>query len=63
MTYSTLQTSTNNEAPVAETGYYANDDISVANRLAEYYQAQGIDPSAAYDSPDDAIGDFGSTFR
>ncbi|MFF5977073.1 hypothetical protein ACFY7C_36835 [Streptomyces sp. NPDC012769] len=37
----------------------ANDDISVANRMAEFYKSQGIDPSAAYDSPDDAMLDFG----
>lgn len=64
MTFSTLQTlsTTNNNAPVAEY-VYPGDDISVANRLAEQYNAMGLDPSAAYDSPDDALGDFGTTFR
>lgn len=60
MTFSTLQTLTTTNpvvSPVAE--YNPNDDASVANRLAEYYQANGIDPKRAYDSPDDAIADFG----
>lgn len=60
MTFSTLQTLTNNSgivmAPVAD---YANDDISVAKRLAEQYEKQGLDPKRAYDSPDDALQDFG----
>jgi len=41
--------------PVAEPG----DDISVAHRLAEQYKAQGLDPARAYDSPEDALQDFG----
>lgn len=60
MTFSTLQTlTTNSQAmlPVAE--YTPGDDASVAKRIAEYYKAQGIDPARAYDSPDDALQDFG----
>jgi len=37
----------------------ANDDVSVADRLAEYYKSQGKDPARAYDTPDDALADFG----
>lgn len=62
MTFSTLQTLTtnnnNNILPVAES-YTPGDDASVANHLAEYYKAKGIDPARAYDNPDDAIADFG----
>ncbi len=61
MTYSTLQTSTNQtptNSPVAN-NYVAGDDVSVANRMADYYKAQGLDPKAAFDSPDDALHDFG----
>lgn len=64
MTYTTLQTLTTNpqsNAPVAS--YVPGDDVSVANRLAETYNAMGLDPSAAFDSPEDALGDFGNTFR
>jgi hypothetical protein len=60
MTFSTLQTltTTNNlVSPVAE--YLPGDDASVAKRLAEQYKQQGIDPERAYDSPDDALQDFG----
>lgn len=60
MTFSTLQTLTTkpNEASVAES-YTPGDDASVAEHIAEYYKSKGIDPSRAYDSPDDAIADFG----
>lgn len=60
MTYSTIQTLTTNSSaatPVAE--YSPGDDTSVANAIAERYKANGIDPSRAYDSPDDALQDFG----
>lgn len=60
MTFSTLQTLTTsnpNIVPVAE--YNPVDDASMANRLAEYYKANGIDPKRAYDTPDDAIMEFG----
>lgn len=60
MTFSTIQTLTTNGVatlPVAE--YSPGDDASVAHRLAEDYKAQGIDPARAYDSPDDALQDFG----
>jgi hypothetical protein len=50
---------TNKTFPVDSPENYANDDASVAHRLAEYYKAQGIDPARAYDSPDDALQDFG----
>lgn len=60
MTFSTLQTLTTDgvtKLPVAE--YTPGDDASVANAIAEHYKAQGIDPARAYDSPDDALQDFG----
>ena len=60
MTFSTIQTLTTNsgavKVPVDE---YPVDDISVAHRIAEQYKSQGIDPARAYDSPDDALQDFG----
>lgn len=60
MTFSTLQTLTTNNvefSPVAE--HIPGDDASVAKRLAGYYEANGIDPARAYDTPDDALSDFG----
>lgn len=62
MTFSTLQTltSTNVKFPVDSPENYANDDASVADRLADYYKNQGIDPARAYDTPDDALMDFGT---
>ncbi|HEY9262790.1 hypothetical protein [Chitinophaga sp.] len=54
-----------NKASVAENNVDPNlmplDDISVANRLAKMYQAAGIDPTSAYDAPEEAILDFGPT--
>jgi hypothetical protein len=35
------------------------DDASVAKIIADRYESQGLDPRAAYDSPDDALDDFG----
>lgn len=64
-TYSTLQTLT--KSPVAMTNVDPNfiprDDVSMAAFIAARYEEQGIDPASAFDSPDDALGDFGSTFR
>lgn len=61
MTFSTLQTlTTNNNTPASVVVPVANDDSSVADRLAEYYKDQGMDPARAYDTPDDAIMDFGT---
>jgi len=37
-----------------------NDDISVARRIAASYEEAGMDPAMAYDSPDDAMQDFGN---
>jgi hypothetical protein len=34
------------------------DDISVAKRLAEKYNAMGLDPARAYDDPETALQDF-----
>jgi len=61
MTFSTLQTLTTDKGkfPIDSPENWANDDASVANRLAEFYTSQGVDPTRAYDSPDDAIMDFG----
>lgn len=56
-----MQSLTHN-VPVAEYTV-PGDDISVANRLSEQYNAMGLDPAAAFDSPDDALGDFGNAFR
>jgi len=56
MTFSTLQTlSSPNNFPV---GAYVmpGDDASVAKLIADRYEAQGLDPNAAYD---DALNDFG----
>jgi len=61
MTFSTLQTLTTNSIndPASVVVPVANDDSSVADRLAKYYENQGVDPARAYDTPDDAIADFG----
>jgi hypothetical protein len=58
-TFSTIQTLTTNNSPVDPHNYVPLDDISVANAIAKQYQEAGIDPRSAYDSPDDAIDDFG----
>lgn len=60
MTFSTLQTltTTNPNTPASVVIPVANDDSSVADRLAKYYENQGVDPSRAYDTPDDAMMDF-----
>ncbi len=34
------------------------DDVSMANRLAEMYKSQGLDPNQAYDNPLDDFGGF-----
>lgn len=60
-TFSTLQTMTMSDSetlPVGEKFVSGNDEV-VASQLADFYQKQGIDPRAAYDSPVDAIDDFG----
>lgn len=60
MTYSTLQTLNNSVNPnFMPFDGFAGDDASIAKALAERYQENGLDPAAAYDNPDDAIGDFG----
>jgi hypothetical protein len=60
MTFSTLQTlTTTNPAVVPVADYTPVDDASTANRLAEYYRSKGMDPQRAYDTPDDALADFG----
>lgn len=57
MTFSTIQTLSS--PPVAKVfDSLGNDDISIANRLAEEYMAAGIDPAAAYDDPETALQDF-----
>src|SRR5688572_27610927 len=58
-TFSTIQTLTANNTPVDNYNYVPLDDASVANAIAKQYQDAGIDPKSAYDSPDDAINDFG----
>lgn len=68
-TFSTLQTlsKTTNDSPVAmvnvDPNFVPRDDASMAQFIASQYEAQGIDPAAAYDTTDDALNDFGSTFR
>ena len=58
MTFSTIQTlATNPYSPVARLDI-ANDDASVARRIAEEYKASGIDPVMAYDDPEAALQDF-----
>lgn len=58
-TYSTIQTLTNNNAsPVAEE-ILANDDVSVAKRIADDYIAAGLDPAMAYDDPATAVEELG----
>ncbi len=60
MTFSTLQTLSSGIKPFTMPFEgTAGDDISVAKAIADRYESQGIDPRAAYDSPDDALGDFG----
>lgn len=39
--------------------FVPRDDASIAEHIAEQYREAGIDPSAAYDSPDMGINDFG----
>ena len=53
-------TTTNNPSQgYVDPNFIANDDASVARRMAKIYEAQGMDPSMAFDSPDDAMLDFG----
>lgn len=60
MTFSTLQTLSNNQVVASPMPFdgAANDDISVANRLAEEYKSAGLDPAMAYDDPETALRDF-----
>jgi hypothetical protein len=61
MTFSTIQTlTTNTTPPVANPNWdgMANDDVSVAKRLADSYEKAGIDPAMAYDDPETALQDF-----
>jgi hypothetical protein len=63
MTYSTLQNlNLTSEVPVAyniDPNFIPRDDESLSKYLSQKYTENGIDPSAAFDSPDDAIHDFG----
>jgi len=61
MTFSTIQTLSNNQGfPVAQTfDSLGNDDISVAKKLADSYEAAGLDPAAAYDDPETALSELG----
>lgn len=60
MTFSTLQTLTNSESGFPVASYVMpGDDASVAKMIADRYESQGFDPQSAYDSPDDALNDFG----
>lgn len=58
MTYSTLQT-LNTDVPKISQTFVPGDDASVANYLAHQYAEQGLDPSSAYDNPEDILNDFG----
>jgi hypothetical protein len=63
-TYSTMQTLNNNEPvsiPVAnlDPAFLPKDDASLAKLIAKQYEDAGLDPRAAFDSPEDAINDFG----
>ncbi len=60
MTFSTLQTLSNgSDTPPVASYVMPGDDASVAKIIADRYESQGLDPRAAYDSPDDALDDFG----
>jgi hypothetical protein len=37
----------------------SGNDEALSKYIAEQYEAQGLDPRGAFDSPDDAIQDFG----
>lgn len=39
--------------------FIPQDDESIAKHIAKQYIDAGIDPAAAYDSPDDALGELG----
>src|SRR5690606_5895884 len=60
MTFSTLQTLTTDNSPVAQFPVAEpGDDIYVAHRFAAQYKAQCLEPARASDSPEDALQDFG----
>jgi hypothetical protein len=69
-TFSTLQTLAYSQGPQSNASplmkydpeFLPKDDASIANFLAQQYAAQGLDPNAAYDKPEDAIRDFGTDF-
>jgi hypothetical protein len=56
-----LTTTDNNLVALSglDPNFVPRDDKSVADLIAQQYRDAGIDPNSAYDSPDDAIADFG----
>ena len=66
--YSTLQTLTNPPPkpkipPNVDPNFVPRDDASMAKYLAGQYEMQGLDPKAAYATPEEAIADFGGEFH
>lgn len=58
-TFSTLQTLNSSQVTPNLTEFMPLDDQSVAKQLAKQFIDAGLDPSSAYDNPDDALGELG----